>query len=353
MVDIIDNIASFDRLKSVWSQIQDTPGVRIFQTYEWCRNAWDVIIRQHENQSLQPKLWVLKWCQEGRDDVVLLPLYVTPNGCLRYIFDTHSDVCDAVYRHDCTNRHWAYKEFADAILQNKNIRSVWLQKQGGDSEAIRYLSIFLQGSVVYKDNAYSWVRLEKSDSIASSLTHFKRKDRDRIKGILKKAAKLEFSILSFRNGDEFPEGTISMMRDYMTQSLGRDMRYLDDRLIAFMRTLYVSGICELPIIRDESGCLAIAFRLLKDDRINCWVVLYKDNQLTSELYARYMEAKSKNDSIVIDFGVGVYGYKLGTFRPVTEPTYSLCYGKTIKSKVLGLIRANLRFVKDIVLSITH
>ena len=49
---------------------------------------------------------------------------------------------------------------------------------------------------------------------------------------------------------------------------------------------------------------------------------------------------------LFDFGVGVYSYKIGTFRPKLGITVSLRYGKSNLQQFKALIMTNIRFVKD-------
>ena len=127
----------------------------------------------------------------------------------------------------------------------------------------------------------------------------------------------------------------------------KDTFFLSDDMIDFIQRLYEESVCEITVLRQNGTTEALAFRLLKGDHINFWIVLYTDPHLTSELYLRYMSEKTKKSSYVYDFGVGVYGYKLGTYRPSVNVTFSLRYAKSLWRQIWLLKDANIRLLKDV------
>lgn len=345
MITIIDTLTDFEHIKPIWISIeQDNHKLRIFQSYSWCKVAWEDCVSKEQGA----RLWILHWHQEGKDESVIFPFYIDGKGCLRFIMDTHSDICDAVYGANTTNRHWAYKEAADEIVRNRDIKSVWLQKMAGDGEALNYFSVLLPGCVVNRDNAFSWLQAEQGVSFIAGQTQLKRKDRDRLKAILRKSNAYGFRILTHANNDAYPVDDIKRLRDGMVGRRRKNSSFLADETIEFMRHLYENGGCEIPVIEDGAQICALAFRLLKGNRINYWVVLYENKQVTTELYLRYMEEKSKAAPYIYDFGVGAYAYKLGTYRPFLGATFSLYFGQSLLRQLGGLLRANVRLAKDVI-----
>lgn len=342
MVDVIDTQDGFLQLKEEWERIAANPNLRIFQTYFWCKTAWDKYVSKDSGA----KLWILRWNQDGKDDVVIFPFYIDGRGCLRFIMDTHSDACDAVYDERILNRHWVFKEVAEAILANAAIKAVFLQKLTGTSLALNYLAILLPGSIVNRDNAYSWLESNKTDSFIAGQTHLKRKDRDRLKAISKKVACLQFDVLSKENGNEFPCGAVKELRTQMLVCRRKDISFLSDDMIDFISEIYDGEMCEIACLSDSDALQAMAFRLLKGDRINYWIVLYRDPKFTTELYLKYMEKKSSESRHIFDFGVGAYQYKLGTYRSALGITHSLRYSKSLLGHFSMLARANVRLLKD-------
>ena len=343
MIDIITDVRSFEQLKKEWERIECNPELRIFQTYVWCRTAWDSCVSKENGV----RLWILYWHQEGKDDTVIFPFYIDRQRRLRIIMDTHSDICDSVHGPSNINRHWAYKEAAEIIRCEKSISSVFLQKMDGRSELLNYFSVLLPGCVVSRDNAFSWLVAEQSDSFIAGQKQFRRKDRDRLKAIARKKDGFDFKILSLSNGDTFPEGYVVDLRKTMIGWRRRDASFLTDHMINFIKEIYISGKCEIPVLVKDGCVSALAFRLLKGNWISYWIVLYKEQRLTTELYLAYMMQKTQECGCVFDFGVGTYGYKLGVFRPKLGATFSLRYARNLFCHLLCLINANVRLLKDL------
>ena len=344
MIDVIDTEDGFNRLKDEWEILQKNPKMRIFQTYDWCRSAWDYYVSKESGA----RLWILRWHQEGKNDVVIFPFFIDGHGCLRFIMDTHSDLCDAVYDDKPVNRHWVFKEAAEAIESNNSILSVFLQKMAGASLVLNHLSILLPGSIVNKDNAYSWVTSDKTDSFIAGQVHLRNSDRHRLKAISRRSSGLNLEILT-NNLESFPMETIKRLRRGMVGWRRENESFIPDKLIDFIGRIYSLGHCEIPVLRnkDNGEIKALAFRLLKENYIIFWIVLYDNSHLPTELGLKYMEAKSSKNACVFDYGVGAYDYKLGTYRPNIGITFSLRYSRNLFRLLKGLFSANIRLGKDL------
>ena len=69
MIEVIDTLEKMEALKEEWERLEQNPEMRIFQTYAWCRHAWEHVV----SKELGAKLWILRWSQAGRDDTVIFP----------------------------------------------------------------------------------------------------------------------------------------------------------------------------------------------------------------------------------------------------------------------------------------
>lgn len=342
MIDIIETAEDLRLLKNAWERLEQNPNLRIFQTYAWCKTAWDKYLAKEQGN----RLWILHWHQDDDDGAVIFPFYIDGKGCLRFIMDTHSDICDSVHSATTTNRHWAYKEAADEIVRNRDIKSVWLQKSTGASEALNYLSVLLPGAVVCRDNAFSWIIAPRAPSFAVTQDQLKHKERKKIKAIAKKSNDYAFAILSKKNGDIFPENAIKLLREEMIGWRRGNRMFFSDDMIHFVADLYDAGVCEIPILKNDLGVCALAFRLLKEGHINFWVVLYNNPHLSTMLSIRYIEAKVQDAAYVYDFGVGAYTYKLETYRPFIGVTFSLHFAQSWVRRLFVWAQVNIRLLKD-------
>ena len=345
MVTIIEDEVGFERLKPDWERIEQNAQMRIFQTYAWCRAAWDEYLSKEQGN----RLWILKWYQDGKDDNVIFPFYIDCKRRLRFIMDTHSDLCNTVYL-GSVNRHWVYKEVAETIVANKKIRSVWLQKMYGEAEPLRYLGVFLPTALIYKDNAFSWVCSDKCDDFIAEQRQMRSKDKADLKAIRRKAAKYEISVLSASNGDAFPDTLIERFREKMRSKANREITFLPDDLIRFARLIYVLGCSDIVVLKSGNEAVALNFLLIKSDRYLSWIFLYTDSKASTLMYVKLLSEMAGQRSFVFDFGVGVYSYKIGTFRPETGVTLSLRCGLTIWEHIKCVVSMNWRFVKNYIKS---
>lgn len=339
MVETISDIDSFSKLKDTWIRLEREPCMRIFQTYQWCRAAWDLVLSTNPDN----KLFILHW-RRGEESVIL-PTYLDKKGILRFIADDDSDVCDAVYGNG-ENHHIAYREMAKIILQDNRIKGVWFQKLYGESEACNYFGVVLPGAFVARDNAFSWLEVKSSDDFIASQTHMPSKDRADLKGLLRSVKKYSLVVKSKDNGDMFPRKALLSLREDMRQRKIRDKSYLDDRQVAFVETIYENGGCYIALLFDEDSVVAANVLLKKDYRVLSWVFLYTNPRMSSALYVKYLSEIKHGRDYIFDFGVGVYSYKIGTFRPKMGITVSLRYGKSNIKQFIALILTNVRFLKD-------
>lgn len=342
MIDIIDTLEKFDALKDEWERIEQNPDMRIFQTFLWCRNAWDICVSKEKGA----RLWILRWHQDGKDDVVIFPFYIDGKGCLRFIMDRHSDVCNAVYDSRRVNRHWVYKEASEAILGNKAIKSVWLHKMVGKSEVLNNLGVSLRAPIIYKDNAFSWVESEQCEDFVAGQDQLKSKDKADLKAINRKAAKWSLETLSSGKGDVFPLEAIVALKTFMLSATSRKDDFLSAELMDFIRNVYERGGSDILVLKDGDEIKALNFVLKKNGRLLSWIFLFSDIKTSATLYVKLMSELAPKGPFIFDFGVGVYDYKIGTFRPYTNVTFSLRFGKTAWEHIKCAVGINLRFTKD-------
>ena len=341
MIKIVDNDERFAALRADWKMLETDASLRMFQTFDWCWFAWAHYLKGTSGN----RLWILVWQIEGHPEKVIFPFFIDGKGVLRFIMDTHSDMLDVVCKRGF-NYHVAFKEAAETILSNPQIKSVWLQKLDGTSQAANGFGVHLRGAMTYRDNAYSWLSVPQTDDFIGSLAHMRSKDRADLRAILRKASHYDMRIVSRDNGDSFPEDDIRRLRAAMQINLGRKNDFLPENLIAFSRSVYESGIADVVELREDGELVALNFLLQKGTRSLSWLFLYTDAKSSTSMYALLLRDLAKAHSCVLDFGVGVYSYKIGTFRPETAVTYSLRLGMSAWRQFGCLCACNLRLLKD-------
>lgn len=341
MVDIITDEEQFKALESIWRQIEQSSQIRIFQTFDWVWNGWNEFQKKEQGS----KLWILKWYQNGKNDVVILPTYIDGSRTLRYILDIHSDTFDAIYR-EGHNHHQAYKEMVEEILKNKDIKSVWLQKMFGDGEALNQFGVQIRGAMVYKDHAFSWLDIKQSEDVIGTFEHMRSKDKADLRAIGRKSAKYELKVLSIDNGDVFPIDAVLNLKNSMLRNTDRKDYFFPETLIKFVQKVYDANKTDIVELWEGGELVALNFMLKKDNRYLSWIFLYTDPRTSTSMYVKYMAQVAKEKGFVLDFGVGVYTYKIGTFRPNTAITYSIRYGKSWWHHISAIKGMLWRVAKD-------
>lgn len=341
MIDIITTEEGLASLRQEWEDLERFESVRVFQTYAWCEQTWKHILSKEQDS----KLWILRWFQAGRKDTVIFPFYIDQKATLRFLMDCNSDTCDAVYG-ECGDRHWCYKEVADTILNEPMIRTIQFQKLNGDSELLNQLGVFLPATIVYKDNAYSWVKSEQCDDFIVGQRQMRSKDKADLKAIRRKAEKYTLQVLSAEKGDLFPVDEIKYLRSEMLKLRLRKTCPFSDKAIEFIKKVYTENYVDVILLREGDEVKALNFVLKKQKNYLSWVFLYTDARTSTSMYVKLLTEWAKEQSLVFDFGVGVYSYKIGTFRPEMALTYSLLCGKTPWRHIKCAIAMNLRFAKD-------
>lgn len=341
MIDIIDTVEKFDCLKSEWEQLEQGPRMRVFQTYAWCRAAWDCCLSKERGD----KLWILRWHREGLEDVVIFPFYIDNKGTLRFIFDAHSDSLDTIYLPG-GNRHICYYEAVGEMLHNSDIKQICLNKMSCESEALKYFSVLFNGATVFKDNAYSWLQIEKTENFLQSLVHMKSNDRVQLKTILRKTSTRSLRIISSEAGDSFPEERILQLKELSIKKSLRSESFFPDSFMQFTKKLYEIGVVDIAMIYDCNTCLGLNFVLKKGCYLLSWIFISADNRIPTELCVKYLANQSRIHKFTFDFGVGAYVYKLKTFRPFVSPTFAVLYGKSHYAQIKCLLIAGIRLIKD-------
>lgn len=348
MIEIIKTTEALAALKTDWERTEANPQLRIFQTFRWNYHVWVEMLSKVSGN----RLFVIRWHQQGLDYQVILPTYLDRKGTLRFIKDDSCDTCDAVYPAG-VNLHIAFREMAETIRSEPEIRGVWLQKLLGDSTALNSFGVLLRGAFVNRDNASSWLTVPQTDDFIKSQTQLRSKDRSDLKALYRHSSKYTLQIASHSAGNEFPAEEIRRIRDSMICSRKRGSGFFPEEQIAFSRRLYETDGCDVALLYENGRLQALNLLLKKGDRVLSWDFFYEDPRTSTALYVKYLcEIKRKADS-AFDFGIGVYSYKIGTFRPHLAVSFSLRYGKSVGWNIRALIAVNVRHLKDYVKTMLH
>jgi CelD/BcsL family acetyltransferase involved in cellulose biosynthesis len=347
-INRINKIEDLDRIAELWQSLcHRIPNCRIFETFDWCLNAWEYVLGpQGDNE-----LYTLVWKQDGKDDMVIFPLYLDGKGCLRFIMDEHSDYCDCLYIPG-QNHHLAFKDALEFIKTDKRVKQISLHKMDANSEALNYFAALAPQSQIVKENTYSWIDIAPSDDFAASQSQLRSKDKANVRAIKRKAERFNLRVYSMIKGDAYPDAEIDHIVSEMRQKGIRGDDFMTDSMKSFCQGMYESGLSDIVALNDEYGhIVAMNYILKMGSRRLSWIFLYTDSHASTELYVKYFYSDEIDSPIVFDFGSGGYEYKFGTFRPCTRALLGLTivFDRRLALKLTfkRLLRASKDLVKQI------
>lgn len=320
-IKIVRTEEEFLALKPKWdSLVAKNPALTVFQTFEWNYSAWTFFYKR-----VHPgfKLFVVTSEWANHDAKVILPFYLNDDGCLEFIGWGLADVCSEVCARHTDNWHVFYDHILDEIESCGEVRGLNLSLMEADSEIFRYWGVLSKDVRISRVGGYSLVSLSRTEDFGAALTYLSKKDRKQIKALMRKNASRRYERIS-RETMAFPRAQIVRLRDDMCASGKRYYHFFRDEAIDLMEDMYGKGLCELAVFKSEDGEFEYAgFRLLHNGHSNFSTALYKDKRDSTGNHVCYMADKLRMNDCVFDFGLGLYGYKLETFRPVVRHVFKL------------------------------
>lgn len=333
LIEVVDKLEKLLALKTDWLHLETSSAVRVFQSWAWVNQ----VVRSQFKGDCSGVLWILKWTSEFDDNVVIFPWWIDRRGNVRFLADDFSDQLGVLSSSSSESvLLWACKEAVQVIVENPRVRTVWLQKLDVGSAVSRYLTVFLKGSIVFRDHVRGRLRTSQTEDFIAGQHHLKQKDRSRLRAIEHRTKDVGFVIVS---GGQFPGDRIKRARDRMVASGLRSSCWLSNDVLAVAESAWASGYCELAVLGDDQ---ALGLRLVKDGQSDAWICLYEHPQLVSELYVRYFQEKARTGDWVFDLGVGEYEYKWKTFRPEPQLSFTLRWSKSRFGTIWNLVRMLVR-----------
>ena len=338
MIEVYDSLERMGTLEPLWRGLETNPAMRGFQTYAWNHAA-------AESCAARGRLAILRWYSPATDDQVIFPGWIDGKGNLRFLGDDVGDVGGCVFGRSSVNRIHAYREFAEWVEQRRNIRRVWLQKLDAEGEPLRYFSTVFHGAMVFKDHLRGQLTSFRTEDFIGGQTHLRPKERSRLRGIVHRSKGMRLQIL------KDPNRALADLRnvaDFMIEQGWRSARWFDGRILGLAEAMMAAGWMEAAELVNDDGVQVIGLRIVKDGQSDAWICGYREKDLLSSLYVRYMEEKVKTGDWRFDFGVGAYNYKWQSFRPEPRVSFTLRYSKSRLGKLWDFVRMNVRVGRNMV-----
>lgn len=313
---MITVITDFMYIKNDWERLYHSGNYSVFQSYEYNLISWNYFLGNE-------KLYLIVYKNNDEEVQIILPTYIDSKGCLKFINDVETDICDMIYDSHIS-LYDSIKEICEFIISRKEIKRISLDNLRTSSPLLSYIKVFCSKSYIYSSNEFTYLDCVKNDEPISTFTHLTSDKRKKLKKIIKQTETFEFEIYSRQNNDDFPETEIKNVSTYMVENNMRSESYLNKSFWDFTKASYEAGILEVGILFDENKVpISVGFVFINSTISIRWVILYKEAKFNLWNNVRYINSKAKIYSYQNNFGRGGYDYKMGNFKPNVALLYKI------------------------------
>ena len=249
-----------------------------------------------------------------------LPLIIDKEGTLRFVNDKNIDVYEGVgYGFNSID----YKRLTTKIGSDSRIKRVEFKSIAKSEDFIGRMRYFLgSGSMVSSETGLTLLKRVDSQFIG----HLKSKDRSELRRILKAYQNMQVELVSHPSA--FPQKELETLAHTMVQERRRGRKFLTSQDLEYVRQLFMQGKAELLIRNGVNSVEAINILLkYNDSHVMFWIDLYKSRKnINLSNYIDFIINYS-DPYKTINFGRGLYSYKMKNFEPNTENLMTLRYSK--------------------------
>ena len=307
-IKIVDNIEDFRCLKSDWDLLYSKDRkYSFFQSFNYNYFSW-----KNELFNSNSKLSII--CVELNGRICsIFPFYIDTRKRIRFINDIHSDFCDCL-----TTVTLDFKLIEDVLRVKFMFCQIQLINLKKESKILSFKNITSKS----KNSTYSFLTLEKGN-FPDNFKKYKSKQKTEFRRILKKNKDNKHLIVD-ADSVEFPLKEIQLLRNEMI-SLGlRNKSFLPDSQIDLLKQLFNKKHVVLSIVRDNSKFKAVSFIITRFNKHLFWIDMYDESKMINLFnYINLISKKSFKNSIIINFGRGLYNYKISNFLPEKRDLFSV------------------------------
>lgn len=309
-IKLISDILDFKELEKDWDRLfRNKNNYSNFQSFEFNYYSWKYSLSKSDNILSIVVLF------ESQNIQSILPFYIDKRLRLRFINDIHADFCDCL-----TNMDIDFDIVVKELQSNFKIKYFDLINIKNDSSILQKIIPSYYKPV--SSSEYSILRLEKG-VFPENYSKYKSKQKTEFRRIIKKYKEKTHEVIDC-NISEFPFSEIKNLRRSMIQSGLRKNSYLPDGQLFLIEKLYNKGKIILSIVKTDNKINAISFVIKDAIEYLIWIDLFDKSKMINIFnYISLLSVLSYEKSIKINFGRGMYGYKLYNFLPFSKKLFSL------------------------------
>lgn len=249
-----------------------------------------------------------------------LPLIIDKKGTLRFVNDKSTDVYERVgYGFNSVD----FKRLTIKIRSDIRIKRVEFKSMSKSEDFIGHMRYFFgSGSMVSSETGLTFLKRVDNQFIG----HLNSKRRSELRRILNSYQNMQVELISYPSA--FPQRELEALAHTMVTERRRSRNFLSHNELEYVRQLYIQGKAELIIRNDVNSVEAINILLkYNDSHVMFWIDLYKNKKNIN--LANYIEfiVNYSHSYNRINFGRGIYNYKMKNFEPYTQNLMTLRYSK--------------------------
>ena len=307
-IEIIDSIEEFRELKTDWDFLYDKDEkYSVFQSFDYNYYSWI-----YEYKDSNSKLSIVRVELNSRI-CSIFPFYMDERKRIRFINDIHSDFCDCL-----TTKSLDFRLIEDVLRVKFMFHHIQLINLKRESKFLSFQNVSLKS----KNSTYSFLTLEKG-VFPENFKSYKSKQKTEFRRILKRNKDNKHLIIN-ADSAEFPFTEIKLLRNEMIGLGLRKKSFLPDTQIDLLKQLFDKKHVVLSLVRDNTKFKAVSFIITRFDKHLFWIDMYDESKMISLFnYINLMSKKSLKNSIIINFGRGLYNYKISNFLPEKRDLFSI------------------------------
>jgi len=312
-IRIVSEIEEFASYKDQWDAIFNNQGYSFFQSFEFNYYSWKTELSKDKLNRLCVVLVI-------NNEVVssVFPLYIDSKKRLRFINDRHADFCDVL-----SNDKFDFENILSEVRSQLKFGSVHFINLTKDS--------FLYD--LYQKNTLRNCRLKPfamysdlvipNGSFPNNVLRYRSKQKTEFRRVKKKNIDKDYRLL-LKDDADFPINEIHQLRERMIELGLRKANFLDEDRLLLLKQLYNSNRILVSMVKSKSNIHAISFILTNENEYLFWIDMYDNTKMINIYnYILFMESISCDNNVKINFGRGVYDYKVENFKPDIKQLFAL------------------------------
>ena len=304
-IRIISEIKELYSIKDDWDDLYSKADYSTFQSFEFNYYSWLTELSKAKGNQL---CVVLLTTNERA--CAILPLYIDFKKRLRFINDKHADFCDVL-----SKEKFDFEDVLSEIRKHFKLYYVHFINLTEDSFLYAlYKKKVWKNSLLKSFEKYSTLNLDKG-TFPYNVLKYTSKQKTEFRRIKKKSAENTHHFL-LKDNSNFPIQDIYQLKERMIGLGLRKANFLNEDRLILLKELYNSNRMIVSMVKSNSNICAISFILRNTNEYLFWIDMYDNSKMINIYnYISFIERLSQENNIKINFGRGVYDYKVTNFKP--------------------------------------